>query len=393
MRDLLSDDQCHLLLSLGLLSGKAVCGCGTGSKPQKSFDARSLGEQAEALNYRVSFDYSDPPTEGHRLNAAGVSSAVEPCAVLHENTSPDSFFAINIETGRSSLGAHTLSANHDENYVERVRVDSDEVVTAPITVSGTMRCVAEPTAEATWEDPRTPESDVTAGFEIDLIASGECNGGQKVNGDSTVGSVTGNGSGIAEPFSSVIIFRKVLVAMTKLVKSKLPNSRYLQQPVQRSATFKGHKWPHIVAHWASLLVSILLGACQNHDGSMDGSECRSSCESRYWARVYVGIVPPIGSVSMDVVTSSIGRAPATVGGCPGEFDFHRYICSFSYSTAPTDQQITLIATVDGKVLPEHTMALRNFNYCGRDIAYAELQMDGTEPRWSEVTYMSPCSAF
>lgn len=95
---------------------------------------------------------------------------------------------------------------------------------------------------------------------------------------------------------------------------------------------------------------------------------------------------------MESVTS-IGRRPATVGGCPGEFDTQRYLCSFSVSVSPKDASLTLIATSDGAELPSRVVELRAFNYCARDLAYVELRLDRDPAEWSATQFLNPCASF
>lgn len=82
---------------------------------------------------------------------------------------------------------------------------------------------------------------------------------------------------------------------------------------------------------------------------------------------------------------------ATKGGCPGEFDSARLLCSFSYSGSPADHLVTLQAVGPSGEIPSHEVELGPFNYCGRDIAYVELSLAGSVPAWGATRLISPCA--
>jgi hypothetical protein len=110
-----------------------------------------------------------------------------------------------------------------------------------------------------------------------------------------------------------------------------------------------------------------------------------------WPRLIVGVLPSTAAVDMDGTALS-GTFPLTRGGCPSELDATRYLCNLTFYAGSADESVTLLPVVDGASIGEDVVPLREFNHCGRDIAYVELRLDGPVPAWSDVTYLNPCAA-
>ena len=97
-----------------------------------------------------------------------------------------------------------------------------------------------------------------------------------------------------------------------------------------------------------------MGACDGSQqpGNTGATSCRDGCESNDWPRLIVGVHPVDAGVSL-IVRTSHGEFVATKGGCPGEFDFDRFLCSFSFSASPADARVTLQATGPFGESPAH----------------------------------------
>ncbi len=121
-----------------------------------------------------------------------------------------------------------------------------------------------------------------------------------------------------------------------------------------------------------------------------GATCRDGCESNDWPRLIIGVYPEDAGVSLSVRTPH-GEFVPTQGGCPGEFDFDRLLCSFSFSASPADERVTLQATGPFGQSPAHEVEMGPFNYCGRDITYVELSVAEGVPVWSAPRLISPCA--
>ena len=144
------------------------------------------------------------------------------------------------------------------------------------------------------------------------------------------------------------------------------------------------------------LSSDLAGLCAELEPQSDagGSGCSSSCESNDWPRVILGIVDPhdAGQEHLAVhgarVIDATGTSwPGVAGGCPSA---NGYVCSYAWSTSPSDKSIKLEIELDDGQAFSTDVALAPHNYCARNIAY--VQFDLTQPPSFDTTrYLSPCT--
>lgn len=143
---------------------------------------------------------------------------------------------------------------------------------------------------------------------------------------------------------------------------------------------------------AQSLPSIVLASSSSLVGCA-GDECANDCERNDWPRAIVGIDcddggPPVG---MTAVYLPDGReSEGDRNGCPVQLDGSGYTCSVSFSTNPSVTSLELRAQRDGAEATT-VVPMREFNYCGRDIAYVELSCAGGDISFGAPQYISPCS--
>lgn len=147
----------------------------------------------------------------------------------------------------------------------------------------------------------------------------------------------------------------------------------------------------------SLLAGALLfgaAACSSSPDAPPGGECVNDCESNLWPRLIVdvpasgdaGTAPP---VQLSVRYADGRVAAGNAGGCP---EVDNVLCTVSFGATPSDTQVVLRAERAGQAAVEKDISLAPFNYCGREIAYVVVQVDGSgAPQVGPTRYLSPCS--
>ena len=142
---------------------------------------------------------------------------------------------------------------------------------------------------------------------------------------------------------------------------------------------------------AKSLLAIVLASSSVLAGCTD--ECANDCERNDWPRVIVGIDceddgSPVAVAGVDSPGGS--ERDGDRNGCPVELDGSGYACSVTFTTTPSVKSLELRARRDD-VEASTVLPLREFNYCGREIAYIELFCAGEDMRFGDPEYISPCS--
>jgi len=118
-----------------------------------------------------------------------------------------------------------------------------------------------------------------------------------------------------------------------------------------------------------------------------------------WPRVIVGVIPPDGSDrdGTELVKITGTRQPNALTidgeahGCPARIS-NGIICSYSFMGSPEVESITVdVHDLDGTLLTQTDVQLKEFNRCAIDIAYMTITLNqDAPPTVSEVRYVTPC---
>jgi hypothetical protein len=114
--------------------------------------------------------------------------------------------------------------------------------------------------------------------------------------------------------------------------------------------------------------------------------CRGSCEIDDWPRVI--IAAPAGT-SVSYAASSEGNHQVVAHGCPTSLP-KDFVCSYSVLAGPMASELELGLTTNGET-QAHTIQLRPYNTCGREIAYVEVTGAG-DGGGVDVRYINPCTS-
>jgi len=110
-----------------------------------------------------------------------------------------------------------------------------------------------------------------------------------------------------------------------------------------------------------------------------------------WPTIIVGIKGDSTDLACEMETGS-GTFVSQQAGCPVELDATRFLCTCPFNTAPRDTsaRVTITKPENRTAISETTVPLKEFNYCGRNIAYVEY--DPALDSWTSPRYISPCAA-
>jgi hypothetical protein len=117
-------------------------------------------------------------------------------------------------------------------------------------------------------------------------------------------------------------------------------------------------------------------------------ECKNECETLDWPRLILAIAGPAGGQVDDVQVeyASGARRPADSALCPRELPAS-LTCTY---TAIGAGPITVTVSAPGRASASQMIELADFNYCARDIAYVEIEVNEEETVFHETRYLSPC---
>ena len=117
----------------------------------------------------------------------------------------------------------------------------------------------------------------------------------------------------------------------------------------------------------------------------DVAQC-DDCGGNDWPNLIVGVPPQLGIHRVFIRELGI---EAIEGGCPGEFDFSRMLCTWSVSI-PGANDVTIAAQDAGGRVIEVVVDIHKPD-CARNIAYLEIQAtDSGTSQWTDVSYINPC---